>query len=46
VKDFEEPMKNKGEVVVQKKKHKGKGFEKELDETDKKIPMYRGRRGV
>jgi hypothetical protein len=38
VKDFEEPVKNKGEVVVQEKKHKGKGFEK-ADEKHKKIPV-------
>jgi predicted transcriptional regulator len=36
VKYFEEPVKNKGEVVVQEKKHKGKDFEK-ADETHKKI---------
>jgi hypothetical protein len=32
VKYCEKPMKNKEEVVVQEKKHKGKGFEK-ADET-------------
>ena len=36
VKDFEEPVKNKGEATLQEKKHKGKGFEK-ADETHKKI---------
>jgi hypothetical protein len=40
VKDFEEPVKNKGEVVEQEKKHKGKGFEK-VDETHKKIHLQR-----
>jgi hypothetical protein len=34
VKDCKKPMKNKEKVVVQKKKHKGKGFEK-VDETCK-----------
>jgi hypothetical protein len=38
LKYFEEPMKNKGEVDVQEKKHKGKGFEKAY-ETHKKIPI-------
>jgi hypothetical protein len=38
VKDFEEPVKNKGEDAKQEKKHKRKGFEK-VDETHKKIPI-------
>jgi hypothetical protein len=38
VKYFEENVKNKGEVVVQEKTHKGKGFEKD-EETHKQIPV-------
>ena len=38
VKDFEELVKNKGEVDEQEKKHKGKGFVK-VDETHKQIPV-------
>jgi hypothetical protein len=34
VKDCKEPMKNKEKVVVQEKKHKGKGFDN-IDETCK-----------
>jgi hypothetical protein len=33
-------MKNKGEVVLQEKKHEGKGFE-EAGETHKKIHVQR-----
>jgi hypothetical protein len=38
VKDCKKPMKNKEKVVVQEKKHKGKGFEK-TNETCKETPI-------
>jgi hypothetical protein len=40
VKDFEEPVKNKGQFAEQEKKHKGKGFEN-ADETHKQISVQR-----
>ena len=40
VKYFEDHVKNKGEVVVQERNHKGKGFDK-ADETHKKIHVQR-----